>query len=273
MIKVLIISCFMFVAITIFCILKLRYDKYVKYLNNNSISLKSLLIINKDFSFYTNIKNFDECHTYDNSIFYNNISCEDFLIYQLQYKKCDIEKEIQKVKINKINYDKYCTKISEIKNLGEYVENDPKLNKSYLLKIENKLFSKNILKPTIDFNVKIILYCSKINGDIYQKKTENFSSEHILLLIKRLNNKNRNFYNDKGIWDSLCRVERGKVSNKMRFSIYQRDGYRCCICGRTERHDYLEIDHIKPISKGGKSTYDNLQTLCRRCNKNKGDSF
>lgn len=92
-------------------------------------------------------------------------------------------------------------------------------------------------------------------------------------MIKRLNNKNRDFYNDKGIWDSLCRVERGKVSNKMRFSIYKRDGYRCRICGRTEKHDYLEIDHIKPIAKGGKSTYDNLQTLCRRCNKNKGDSF
>ena len=34
-----------------------------------------------------------------------------------------------------------------------------------------------------------------------------------------------------------------------------------------------EIDHIFPISKGGKSTYDNLQTLCRRCNKLKGNSI
>ena len=167
MIEVLIISCFIFVAIIIFFFLKFRYNKYVKYLNNNSISLKNLLVINNEFSFYTNIRNFDESHTYDNSISYNNISCEDFLIYQLQYKKYDIEKEIQKVNINKINYDKYCTKISKIKNFGEYVENDPKLNKSYLLKIEKKLFSKNLLKPTIDFNVKIILYCAKINGDIY----------------------------------------------------------------------------------------------------------
>ncbi|MBP5466276.1 MAG: HNH endonuclease [Clostridia bacterium] len=53
----------------------------------------------------------------------------------------------------------------------------------------------------------------------------------------------------------------------MRFSIYKRDGYRCQHCGRSGRFVDLEIDHIIPISKGGKSTYDNLQTLCQRCNQ------
>lgn len=51
-------------------------------------------------------------------------------------------------------------------------------------------------------------------------------------------------------------------------AIYERDGYRCRCCGRRTKD--LEIDHIVPISKGGKSTYDNLQTLCKRCNKLKG---
>jgi len=55
--------------------------------------------------------------------------------------------------------------------------------------------------------------------------------------------------------------------------IYARDHYGCRICGRSGNQDFLEIDHIKPISKGGKSTYDNLQTLCRRCNKEKGDTY
>ncbi|MBE5764088.1 MAG: HNH endonuclease [Clostridiales bacterium] len=59
----------------------------------------------------------------------------------------------------------------------------------------------------------------------------------------------------------------------MRFEIYARDGYRCKICGRTDREVNLEIDHIKPIAKGGKSTYDNLQTLCVYCNKEKGDKY
>lgn len=59
----------------------------------------------------------------------------------------------------------------------------------------------------------------------------------------------------------------------MRFEIYARDGYKCCRCGKSGQYVSLEIDHIIPISKGGKSTYDNLQTLCHQCNVEKGDSI
>ncbi|MBO4983778.1 MAG: HNH endonuclease [Clostridia bacterium] len=59
----------------------------------------------------------------------------------------------------------------------------------------------------------------------------------------------------------------------MRFSLYQRDGYRCLKCGISQEYANLEIDHIVPIAKGGKSTYNNLQTLCHRCNVAKGDSI
>ena len=57
----------------------------------------------------------------------------------------------------------------------------------------------------------------------------------------------------------------------MRFAIYKRDNYRCRKCGR--QTDDLEVDHIIPIAKGGKSTYDNLQTLCHRCNSKKSDNI
>ena len=110
-----------------------------------------------------------------------------------------------------------------------------------------------------------------MNGSIYDKKMQSFCVEEILSFINRLKNKSGTFYNDCDIWDSLCRVERGKVSNKMRFSIYERDGYRCRRCGVSEQYVSLEIDHIIPISKGGKSTYENLQTLCHKCNCEKGN--
>ncbi len=69
----------------------------------------------------------------------------------------------------------------------------------------------------INLTAMVSLYCSKINGEIYRKKSQIFSSEQILSLIKRINNKNGNFFNDREIWNSIYRVERGKVSNKMRF--------------------------------------------------------
>lgn len=250
-----------------------RKQKYTQFLMDNSIALKSLFDLNKKYNFYFSSKNFDEKNIYDNEIYYDSISCEDYLIYQLQFKKYDIQKEIKNIEYNKSRYNYYKNEIISIEDFGKYDNIDEDLNINYLVSLENNIFQDNILKPKTNFNLEVTLYCSKINGEIYGRKSDVFSAEQILDLIKRLNNKNRGFYNDRGIWDSLCRVERGRVSNKMRFLIYQRDGYRCRICGRSEEYDYLEIDHIKPIAKGGKSEYDNLQTLCRRCNKNKGDTY
>jgi len=35
----------------------------------------------------------------------------------------------------------------------------------------------------------------------------------------------------------------------------------------------MEGDHIVPYSKGGKTDYDNLQMLCRPCNRKKGNRY
>ena len=58
-----------------------------------------------------------------------------------------------------------------------------------------------------------------------------------------------------------------------RFSILERDGFRCRYCGRTAREDgvKLHVDHIYPLSKGGASTEDNLITACQECNLGKND--
>jgi 5-methylcytosine-specific restriction endonuclease McrA len=47
-------------------------------------------------------------------------------------------------------------------------------------------------------------------------------------------------------------------------------GYRCKKCKRKFPLDILEVDHIKPVSKGGKDNPSNLQLLCPPCNKKKG---
>lgn len=67
--------------------------------------------------------------------------------------------------------------------------------------------------------------------------------------------------------------QRALMTSKLREKIKQRDNYTCKKCGlstRDEKNLLLEIDHIIPISKGGMSTEDNLQTLCWKCNRKKG---
>ena len=259
--------------LTIFIEFKTKKENCIQFLMINSSALKKIIAINSKYNFYKSANNYNEKHTYDNEIFYDSISCEDYLIYQLQFKKYNVEKEIKFIYSNKTFYKLYCEEISKINQLGDYLFINFNLNHKVLLNEEKALIEKCKLKPMLDFGINITLYCSKINGDIYKKKRQFFNSKEIMCLIHKLNNRTGAFYNDKEIWDSICRVERGKVSNKMRFAIYERDGNRCRKCGISGRLANLEIDHIKPIAKGGKSTYDNLQTLCRRCNKIKGDSY
>lgn len=44
-------------------------------------------------------------------------------------------------------------------------------------------------------------------------------------------------------------------------------------CIRCTSIEYLEIDHIIPLSKGGHHSIENLQLLCRKCNRSKGNKI
>jgi 5-methylcytosine-specific restriction endonuclease McrA len=54
------------------------------------------------------------------------------------------------------------------------------------------------------------------------------------------------------------------------YDLVLRDGYRCLCCGSTKG---LNIDHVRPVSKGGKTELENLQILCRSCNEAKDDQI
>lgn len=66
------------------------------------------------------------------------------------------------------------------------------------------------------------------------------------------------------------KAERNRRYNwRRRYGVdpIQLDG-KCAICGSSES---LELDHKHPIIRGGKTTPDNLWTLCRSCNAFKND--
>lgn len=68
------------------------------------------------------------------------------------------------------------------------------------------------------------------------------------------------------------KAQRNAMTNDLRNAVKMRDNYTCCLCGNSvykEPNLLLEVDHIIPISKGGKTEINNLQTLCWRCNRKK----
>ena len=56
-----------------------------------------------------------------------------------------------------------------------------------------------------------------------------------------------------------------------RKNIYLRDRNRCQYCGGHFSRRELNLDHIVPRSRGGRSTWENVVCCCVRCNARKGD--
>jgi hypothetical protein len=66
------------------------------------------------------------------------------------------------------------------------------------------------------------------------------------------------------------------ISERLRFAILLRDGFRCQSCGKSPLKSpgiELHIDHIIPWSQGGETVAENLQTKCKKCNLGKGNAF
>lgn len=75
---------------------------------------------------------------------------------------------------------------------------------------------------------------------------------------------------------SNAKYQRALMTSALRHEILERDNYTCVFCGNSvynEPNLLLEIDHIIPVSKGGLTIRNNLQTLCWKCNRSKSNKI
>lgn len=56
-----------------------------------------------------------------------------------------------------------------------------------------------------------------------------------------------------------------------RRNLFARDSHTCQYCGDAFSQSDLSIDHVKPRSRGGGTSWDNVVCCCLRCNSKKGD--
>ncbi len=73
---------------------------------------------------------------------------------------------------------------------------------------------------------------------------------------------------------SVLSEDRHEIKLGLRYKVLVRDKFKCIRCGispATDHSCHLHIDHKIPFSKGGKTIFENLQTLCDNCNLGKGN--
>lgn len=66
-----------------------------------------------------------------------------------------------------------------------------------------------------------------------------------------------------------------KPKSTMRLSkrnIFLRDEYTCQYCGNEVTEANATLDHVHPVSQGGKTTWENSATACKPCNYRKAAS-
>jgi 5-methylcytosine-specific restriction endonuclease McrA len=64
--------------------------------------------------------------------------------------------------------------------------------------------------------------------------------------------------------------QKERIPLHLRRRIIERDGLHCVYCDDDLSNQEIHMDHVIPESRGGTTSYDNLQVTCRKCNLAKG---
>ena len=119
------------------------------------------------------------------------------------------------------------------------------LHKHEVVSKDGDLVSLNVNKLTFEQKAQIKMLC--------EKKLQEF-------VVKK----------GLGIWDYRL-LDTDPIPDSLRYRVLLESGGRCALCGATKKERPLDVDHIKPRSKGGKNVYENFQVLCSKCNRSKRD--
>lgn len=169
--------------------------------------------------------------------------------------------ELETLKEAKVIIDNYK------KQYQEYIKDVP----SFILDLDENGFYSRLGFATIDESILEIEYkfVYTSNGGMAQRSfSVPMTEENIIELINQLENKLTT--------TAQIKEQRALMTRKLRAYIKERDNYTCCICKNSVYNEHnllLEVDHIIPISKGGMTEENNLQTLCWKCNRAKADKI
>lgn len=139
----------------------------------------------------------------------------------------------------------------------EHKEHLKQYNQSPERKAKKKISDKRYLKK----------HRKKINE--YHREYRKKNKEKVDIWYKKYNSSEkgkRNWTKQNHLRLSKKYGNKFKLSQEEIRDIFERDK-KCIYCGES-RH--LELDHIRPISKNGKSIYNNFVVACRSCNSSKG---
>ena len=248
------------------------YSVYYDRVKKHSDRYKKLLDLNNKYNFYTfssTITSYNQQCNSKRSFDRLDLNNVFFSYIEKHLEACSTL--ISKIDKNISTYKLYCYAYNNLTtSVTQESAKEFKVPFNTFINIEESIVKKNKLSPQCTFTIRISASYTSPQGRNSYSKHYDYDYDQIASSYKE-------------VWRLISvrqsrayqvQVERAKLSDSLRYDVLRRDGFKCQICGATAQEGAkLHVDHIIPVSKGGKTELSNLRTLCDRCNLGKSDKI
>ncbi len=265
---------FTIIAVTIILILSINHlikyidKKYVDLVCQTSKRYKAIEWLNSTYDFHENLKEKYSLHCYvDSKAKYDRFDFLKEFKNEIALRPEQFRHLLSTASKNRKLYKKY---VADMSKLPPFTPKDSVFLKWYRFKkyskIERELCRDELLLPITKFHFYYFVeYTSPAGRNSYNDYTI-FDEKEIKLLLYEIEDDLRR--------KDTSEYQRSIMTPTLRYDVMKRDGFRCVLCGRTADDGIkLHVDHILPVSKGGKTIMSNLRTLCEDCNRGKSDKY
>ena len=262
----------LFLAVTVSSVIVLFIvNKLEKAVEEHGFYYNNILKLNNKYNFSQTRRHLVINHPVKSKKALERLNPDDVVIYYLENNINGFSENFEKAVNNKLLYARYTTEYEEIMKTDHVYPADAipfssVLKPSDFCKYEKKQATKKRVKDTFGITVDINASYSSPKGKNQYRRCFKYRYENVLYCYDQWINSTS--------YKVSAAYERSLMTDSLRYDIFKRDNFRCQICGASANDGVkLHVDHIVPVSKGGKTEPSNLQTLCERCNLGKSNKM
>ena len=249
-------------GIVVLCLV-LRWKKTVL---NTSEKIKLINNLNSITSFHMDIwEQYDYSTAVKSKSQFNRYNIDKGIVLYMISNKSFWESILSHITENRETLKRYDQTVQAIRNTSGQ-DNYYGVPQNVYEKKERNLFNKLIMTPNTETMLVYTVTYTSPKGQNSYRRAWTFRTDQLIDALAEANRVDQNHESNL--------YQRTLFSNSLRYDVLKRDGFRCQICGRTAQDGVkLHVDHIIPVSKGGKTEMSNLRTLCSDCNVGKKDKY
>lgn len=193
----------------------------------------------------------------------DRVTGKSIINYHLDNNINGIRTDLENAIFNITLLEKYNKDVEKVLQ-SESTNNSKYSSKKFKMVEERVLRSIIYKKENFMITLKIEVYYRSNVGNVYDNKKRKYLFNDLVFVYNEWNRGNK--------FEETINQERKIMNDYIRYNVLKRDNFSCQICGITAKDGAkLQVDHIIPVSKGGKTVMSNLQTLCERCNIGKSN--